>query len=350
MKFEEDLLREAIEAWKKGFERDFARSRGEQMKPLIIYHKRCMDGAGAALAAWLRFGDQAEYRPASRGDPAPTDEECTGRDVYILGFSYPRAELERLQSRYLSARILLLDHHKLAQVDLAGIPFCIFDMRKSGAVMAWELFHHSCFAAPPHLEGRVPELLRYIQDRDRWELPHSREISAALAVSGALEDFSKLIPIYDEWDFSAGDGHSRGTLVLQGEAILRAQAQMVARIVATAEEVEIPWSRPVPGDEGAGQLTRHLTSSMRCLAACSAVLQSEVGEALALESAQRGRQPVGVVYYRDGEAGKWRASLHSRELGTIFSPDVSVIAEAYGGGGHAGLAKFECEELPWSAS
>lgn len=51
------------------------------MKPLVIFHgPGCMDGAGAALAAWLRFGEEAEYRPAQYGDPAPTDDEIRGRD------------------------------------------------------------------------------------------------------------------------------------------------------------------------------------------------------------------------------------------------------------------------------
>ena len=37
--------------------------------PLVIYHgRRCPDGFGAALAAWLFFGDKAEYRGVDHGD------------------------------------------------------------------------------------------------------------------------------------------------------------------------------------------------------------------------------------------------------------------------------------------
>lgn len=68
-------------------------------KPLIIYHgPGCMDGSAVALAAWLKFGDEAEYRPAQYGDPAPTDDEVRGRDVYVLDFSYSRAELMRMRN------------------------------------------------------------------------------------------------------------------------------------------------------------------------------------------------------------------------------------------------------------
>ncbi len=38
------------------------------MKPLVIFHKNCLDGAGSALAAWLKFGEEAEYRAAQYGD------------------------------------------------------------------------------------------------------------------------------------------------------------------------------------------------------------------------------------------------------------------------------------------
>lgn len=33
------------------------------MKPLVIYHAACADGFGAAFAAWLKLGDEAEYLP-----------------------------------------------------------------------------------------------------------------------------------------------------------------------------------------------------------------------------------------------------------------------------------------------
>ena len=34
-----------------------------KMKPLVIYHANCADGFGAAFAAWLKLGNEAEYLP-----------------------------------------------------------------------------------------------------------------------------------------------------------------------------------------------------------------------------------------------------------------------------------------------
>lgn len=33
------------------------------MKPLVCFHADCTDGFGAAFAAWLKLGDDAEYLP-----------------------------------------------------------------------------------------------------------------------------------------------------------------------------------------------------------------------------------------------------------------------------------------------
>ena len=328
-------------------------------KPLIIYHKGCLDGAAAALAAWLKFGDEAEYRPASYGDPAPTDDEVRGRDVYVLDFSYPRAELERMAAACASpdgGHLEVIDHHKSAKADCEGLEFCTFDMDHSGAALAWFRFHGRTTSRN---ETMLPELFAYVQDRDlwRWELPHSKEVSAALAASGALTDFRALIPIYNDCRFSP----ISESLMQDGAVILRAERLMVERIVATAEEVEIEYIDPIVenGDASFGPV-----KFASALAACSSVLQSEVGEALALESARRGFDAIGVVYYKDGPSGKWRVSLRSRDVDSeelhpenVYigmrtvavrtAPDVSAIAKAFGGGGHHRAAGCEVERLPW---
>jgi len=334
------------------------------MKPLVIYHANCMDGAGAALAAWLKFGEQAEYRPANYGDlPPSADQLCGGREVYVLDFSYKRADMIRVAENVLDApraewlqipkslsvseryeilkgpysgKLVVLDHHATAQKELVGLPFCEFDMNRSGAAMAWEHFH-----------GReLPQLIRYIQDRDlwKWELPHSREVSAALALCGGLSDFRNLIGLHDYWNRQLEkDGILIPEYLVQdGSTVLRVEKAMVERIAASAEEVEIPFRYAL------GEFR------VRALAASSPVLQSEVGEALAFESAKAGRDAVGAVYYRDGKAEIWRVSLRSRDAfggsdghSVLAAPDVSEIARSHGGGGHRQAAGFECRELPW---
>ena len=81
--------------------------------------------------------------------------------------------------------LLVIDHHKSAMVELHDISNAIFDMSKSGATLAWEFFH-------PGKEA--PKFIQYITDRDlwKWELPYSKEFSAAFdMVPFDFEEFEK---------------------------------------------------------------------------------------------------------------------------------------------------------------
>lgn len=83
----------------------------------ILYHANCKDGAGAALAAWMKYGDEGhEYIPVQYGGEPPNVD---GEKVMILDFSYPRDILIAISKSAKS--ITLIDHHKTAQADLAGI-------------------------------------------------------------------------------------------------------------------------------------------------------------------------------------------------------------------------------------
>ncbi len=164
----------------------------------ILYHANCNDGSGAALAAWMLFGETTatgepiDYIPVQYGSPAPN---CAAENVYILDFCYPRQTLIEMATH--ANLITVIDHHKTARDDLSepfpeqynGLPLCevrvTFDMRKSGAVLAWEHFNDS----PP------PQLLQHIQDRDLWrfELPQTREITTGLQLTEDWRNWEELI-------------------------------------------------------------------------------------------------------------------------------------------------------------
>lgn len=136
-----------------------------------------MDGFGACYAAQKKFGNTAQYLPVNYGDVMPVIED--GSSVYILDFSYPRDVLEALNARV--DTLVVLDHHKTAQEDLKDLPYAIFDMNKSGAVLAWEFF----FPTEP-----VPKILTRVQDRDlwRWQYKDTRDVLNSLEM--AKDDFS----------------------------------------------------------------------------------------------------------------------------------------------------------------
>ena len=128
------------------------------MKPLVIYHADCTDGYGAAFAAWLKLGDEAEYLPMQYGN-IDVDLECVDREVYILDFSFPRVMMDNIF--HAAKRVVWLDHHKTAfemwcaphlkettffmnqgDVEVGQKDhYILLDNNKSGAMLAWEYFH-----------------------------------------------------------------------------------------------------------------------------------------------------------------------------------------------------------------
>ncbi len=251
--------------------------------PMVVYHADCPDGFGAAFAAWKRFGVEADYLPMNHGDPPPNPK---GRHVLMADIAFDRDTTQRFAEA--SASLVVLDHHQSAAADLAGLPYCLFDMDRSGAVMAWQYLHRE----------PVPALLQYVQDRDLWrnDLPDSEEVSAALRA----QDF----------DFEIWDTIDVDQLRVEGRALLRYQRRMVERIAAHAVPVEI-LGTVVP-------------------AVNSPVLQSELGEVLAAG------HPFAGVWWQ-GSQGLARWSLRSGRGGV----DVSQLAARYGGGGHRSAAGFK---------
>lgn len=252
-------------------------------RPLIIYHGDCPDGFGAAYAAWKRFGDGADYRGVSHGDPPP---EVAGREVLICDFAYDRDTTIRLAER--AAGLTVLDHHRSAEVEIGDLPFCIFDMERSGAMMAWQHLHQT----------PAPVLLQYVQDRDLWRnaLPESEEVSAALRAR--------------DFDFRIWDAVDVDRLRTEGRALLAYQRRTVERVAAHASPVEI--------------------AGVRVPAVNSPVLQSELGDRLA-----QGHPFAAVWWQGAGEVARW--SLRSTPEGM----DVSEVAARYGGGGHRTAAGFK---------
>ena len=145
--------------------------------PLVIYHGKCPDGFGAALAAWLYFEGQGEYLGVSHGKVTTLDDlpPLEGRAVYILDFSFEASLMQGIDERV--AKLVLLDHHQSA-ADKLGRFQCRcgavhFDMSQSGAMLSWKFF----FPEQP-----VPDLIRYVQDRDlwHWAFPESAPFLSAL--------------------------------------------------------------------------------------------------------------------------------------------------------------------------
>ncbi len=248
---------------------------------VVLYHADCPDGFGAAWAVWTCC-PTARFVTARHGQPPP--DGLAGKRLVILDFSYARPTIEQLAGA--TSALAILDHHVTAQQALGDLPYTHYDQKKSGAVLAWEWAHRTA----------APWLLQYVQDKDlhRWELPESRAINAA------IESYP--------FDFDVWSGLKRYELAAEGRAILRAQEQLISKLLRTAVLVRFE-GETIP-------------------AVHSAILRSELGERLALD------HPFCLVWYE--REGRRYVSLRSRAGGA----DVSRIAQAHRGGGHRHAASF----------
>ncbi len=307
----------------------------------VIYHADCLDGFGAAYAAWRHFGDTATYRPMHHGEAWSLDD-IAGRAVFIIDFSYPPEFLETLANRATS--VTQIDHHASAllawgnklKVDENGmrsyqhptLPLRVtFDLEKSGARLAWEYFH-------PGIP--TPLALRHIEEQDMWRftLPGTRPFCRAL----------RLLPFeFAAWHqlvLEAPDEKApryRETLV-QGAAIEQFYQQEITRMAQSGLRMPAQL-RGEPVD--ALQAQRHgqaivtqgdlawLTVSGIAINA-SPLFASELGNELAVQSGS-----FGLIWQLSSD-GEVKASLRSKGKNL----DVSVIATRYGGGGHPNAAGF----------
>ncbi len=271
-------------------------------KTCIIYHKDCNDGFGAAWAAYVHLGNKdTQFIAQTYGDKPPEIEP--GSQVYILDFSYPLETMLELTKAH-PGRVQLIDHHETAQRNLLGkVPGCHIDPSHSGAYLAWQWWSG---------EDEVPLLIQYIEDRDlwKWEMRHSREISAGLdSQPKNLEHWTR-ISGYPTQSPSKSEKTAMATLAAQGQAITRNNQQQVERIVQYALEKEI-----------AGHLVPVVNTPVLASEACEALLEKHQ------------EAPFAAAWYEREGQRKW--SLRARP-----GFEVDRVAEQMGGGGHPHAAGF----------
>lgn len=255
---------------------------------LVIYHADCSDGFGAAYAAWKLLGDRATYHAAKYGEPPPN---VVGKNVAILDFSYDNTTTKCLISQ--ASNLIVIDHHKSAMVELHDISCTRFDMNHSGAMLAWKFFH-------PGKEA--PRLIKFIEDRDlwRWELPYSKEFSAAFdMVPFDFEEFDKYL------DDSAIDNAQE-----RGGYILAYSKTVISKIAKHA-------------------VARKLFKK-NVLVVNSSHWMSEIGAALSPKC------DYAVIWYHDHDTMQTKVSLRAHH----DDADVSEVAKKFGGGGHRLAAGF----------
>ena len=264
-----------------------------QTRPLVIYHGNCADGFSAAWGFWRKYGTDADYVAGVYQQDPP---DVTGRDVYLVDFSYKRSVVEQMLKAANS--VCLIDHHKTAIDDLAGLEGLrqYTDLNRSGATLAWDYLFPD--------EDR-PLLLGHVEDRDLWrfKLPGTREIQAFVF----SHEYS-----FELWDkLMSADQVELLKMTAAGAAIERKHHKDVAELVAVCKRRMVIGGYDVP------------------VASLPYTLVSDAAHLMAQG------EPFAACYWDTPDGRVF--GLRAADEGV----DVSEVAKQYGGGGHAKAAGFK---------
>lgn len=270
------------------------------MSQVIFYHAHCTDGFGAAYAAWLQLGDSATYIPVAYGDVKTVEDlrrliPAETQEVHVLDFSFDPEITSWIIANY---KFVWLDHHvsaintwgAYAETSAPSTAHIKLSIYSSGAKLAWQHYHP---------DKPLPDLIKYIDDRDRWVFyyPQSRSVHAGLAT---LKPWS-----FAQW-------HNVASNLSESIQIGYILTQEVRRNVIGQAKRAHPCT--VLGIKG-----YHVNATVN---------HSELGGEIAKQ-----HQTFALVWSYSGDTGKAQCSF--RSVGDL---DVSAIAKAFGGGGHRNAA------------
>ena len=257
---------------------------------ICIYHANCNDGF---CAAWVlnKYEKIDKFIPMSYGvDPFTLDinwSEVT--NLFIVDFSFKRDVLVKLNE--LVCAIWLFDHHESARKELEGLEFesgiIKFDMERSGASLVADYF------------GFAHWLVDYTEDRDLWR----HKLTCTKEVNAYLQCIEK--------DFKLWDELTKNECVAKGAGIVCYKNMLIDEHLKYAGATIVRFN-------GEQHVVPCCTTSVYSLV-------SDIAERMYKNSDGSYKDvPFVVVKHPTG------VSLRSGPDGM----DVSVIASAYGGGGH----------------
>ena len=206
-----------------------------------------------------------------------------------------------------SCPVVVIDHHVSAADAVKVATDHLYDNSHSGATLAWVYFHK---------DKKMPQLLRYIEDRDLWRfsIPDTTTVCASVD----LYDYS-----FKNWDKLAREleePEMRERHILQG--------RIVAKYEKKVSEMLVDHNAQLVDFEG---------YQIYCVNAPH-VFASLIGSILCNK-----KPPIGIIWSENHDG----IAVSLRSDGSV---DVSKIAEKYGGGGHKSSSGFSIKkdfEFPW---
>jgi oligoribonuclease NrnB/cAMP/cGMP phosphodiesterase (DHH superfamily) len=277
---------------------------------LVVTHGKCSDGFMSATIArkWLIANsvdsiDKVQFYHATYNqDYTKLIEMMKDKYVVICDFSFKKDIFDKMIIAT-NGNILILDHHKTAQVYLKEVDqqYVVFDMNHSGAFITWTFFYGF---------DNVSKAVLYVEDNDIWNkaLPMTREFTSYLFT----REFD-----FEEYDKFFDDSYIMNTalpigsgMVIQNDSYIES---LIKQCIPTFMLIDKRYYFVV-----------HLNSS---------VLRSELGNGVLkyLKNAN-----FSAIYSFDSFNNTTNISLRSLD----DRSDSTEISRLNGGGGHRNASGF----------
>jgi oligoribonuclease NrnB/cAMP/cGMP phosphodiesterase (DHH superfamily) len=289
----------------------------------IIYHYGCPDGV---TGLWCAYKYSKKFNKI--GIPAGKDPSGNYTDKNIIFIDVCPTYNFIIETCEVATKITILDHHKSAydmylsnkeELDSITNLEIIFDMNRSGCQIAWDYFF-------PDIKR--PWFIDYVADQDlwTWTLINSKEINCAIEFNEFLDqnDLAKLDLLYN---FTEGDILK---LINEGKNIIKVKEKIMDDQLKNSEERSFNFN---------GIAYRIQTGTIPL------EMRSAFGNLLANKKLDNNGDPdFGVVWNYSPKDNVWIISLRGNDT----SPDLSLIATHFGGGGHAKACGFKIKENPFN--
>lgn len=175
---------------------------------VVLYHRACNDGLGAAWAAWKVLPEGTQFIDYQYGEKIPAAVD--GKHLILVDLSLTPEQVSEIYPARVKS-VMIIDHHKTAIEKLGNLPaiysydtylkvrddggtFMLADTGHSGAVLSWTFFNNKLLVGNWKLQ--VPMALRHLEDYDLWKFnfEHTDAINAyVINRAKTIEDLDRVI-------------------------------------------------------------------------------------------------------------------------------------------------------------